>query len=190
MTWPWKAESLPDVRRLAVERVAAGESVSEVADSLGVTCRSVQRWVRLCEVWGPDALLPKAKPGRPPKLNHAIARQLLAWVKRSPCDFGFPTERWTAPRLAAVLREREGVSVNHRYLNDWLARHGVTPQTPPRHALERDEDRIAHWIRYEWPRIKKRRAIFTQPSVLPMNPDSCWPRSFAPPWPRLARRHI
>ena len=46
MVSPWKAKSLPDVRRLAVGRVLGGESPGEVAESLLVTRRSVERWVR------------------------------------------------------------------------------------------------------------------------------------------------
>jgi transposase len=176
MTSPWKAESLPDVRRFAVQRVFSGELVSEVAESFGVTCRSVQRWVRVCLDRGQAALLPQPHPGRPPKLDDEITQALLSWVEQNPCDFGFPTERWTAPRLAAVLRQQHDVTVNHRYLNGWLRRHGVTPQTPPRQARERDEGLIAHWVRYQWPRIKKRRMTSTPPLVLPTKAGSCLPR--------------
>ena len=177
MILPWKAQSLPDVRRVAAERVAEGESPGEVAESLRVTRRSVERWVRAWEDGGAAALEPAPRPGRPPKLDDGQAREVLGWVRRSPCDFGFPTERWTAPRVAAVLRERLGVVMNHRYLNDWLARRGVTPQTPPRQAKERrDEALIGRWVRGEWPRIKKRPATSAPPSLLPTKPGCSWPR--------------
>jgi transposase len=176
MMLPWKAQSLPDVRRVAVQRVAEGESPGEVAESLRVTRRSVERWVRAWEDGGVAALEPAPRPGRPPKLDDGQAREVLGWVRQSPCDFGFPTERWTAPRVAAVLRERLGVEMNHRYLNDWLARRGVTPQTPPRQAKERDEGMIEHWVRCEWPRVKKRPAAWAPPSALPTRPDCSWPR--------------
>jgi transposase len=176
MMSPWKAESLPDVRRLAVGRMLEGESPGDIAESLRVTRRSIERWVRAWEGGGTTALEPTPRPGRPPKLDDGQAREVLAWVRQSPCDFGFPTERWTAPRVAAVLRERLGVVMNHRYLNDWLARRGVTPQTPPRQAKERDEALIEHWVRREWPRVKKRPAGWVRPSVLPTKRDCSWPR--------------
>ena len=176
MVSPWKAESLPDVRRLAVGRVLEGESPGDVAESLRVTRRSVERWARAWSDRGAAAVEPVPRPGRPPKLDEGQAREVLGWVRQSPCDFGFPTERWTAPRVAAVLRERLGVVMNHRYLNDWLARRGVTPQTPPRQAKERDEGLIEHWVRCEWPRVKKRRGACALPSALPTKRDCSWPR--------------
>ena len=176
MVSPWKAESLPDVRRLAVGRVLEGESPGEVAESLWVTRRSVERWGRAWADGGAAVQESVPRAGRPPKLDDERAREVLGWVRQSPCDFGFPTERWTAPRVAAVLRERLGVVMNHRYLNDWLARRGVTPQTPPRQARERDEGLIEHWVRREWPRLKKRPAAWAPPSALPTRPDCSWPR--------------
>lgn len=158
MAVPWTAGSLPDLRLVAVRRVLDGESPGAVADFLEVTRRSVERWVRAWRSGGDAALGPRPRSGRPPKLDECQAAEVLSWVDRSPCEFGFPTERWTAPRLAALVRERLGVGVNHRYLNDWLRRRGVTPQIPPRQARERDEAAIARWVAEDWPRIKKKSA--------------------------------
>lgn len=83
---------------------------------------------------------------------------MLAWLDRSPCAFGFATERWTAPRVAALIERDMGVSMNHRYLNDWLARRGITPQVPETVARERDQTLIDAWLRYAWPRAQNRRA--------------------------------
>jgi transposase len=176
MMSPWKAESLPDVRRFAVCRVREGQSPGEVAESLRVTRRSVERWVRAWADGGDVALDTAPRPGRPPKLDDEQAREVLQWVRRNPCDFGFATERWTAPRVAAVLRRRLGVVMNHRYLNEWLARRGITPQTPPRQAKERDDGLIERWVGDEWPRIKKRPTTSAQPWLLRTKPGCSWPR--------------
>ena len=81
---------------------------------------------------------------------------VLHWLDRRPTEFGFVTERWTAPRVASVIRHRLGVSMNPRYLNTWLRERGITPQVPPRLARERDESVIAHWLTHTWPGIKKK----------------------------------
>ena len=60
--------------------------------------------------------------------------------------------------MASLIERRWGVRMNHRYLNDWLWRHGrVTPQVPERRPRERDEGAIRRWIDGRWPLIKKRR---------------------------------
>lgn len=159
MQQPWTMETLEPVRQLAVQRVLEGEPPTEVADFLNVSVRSVQRWMHDWREEGDVALASRPKSGRPCKLSDCEAEQVLCWVEQDPSDFGFPTERWTAPRLAWLIRQRLGVTLNHRYLNTWLRHHGVTPQMPGRQAQERDEELIAGWVRYQWPRIKKRPGI-------------------------------
>jgi transposase len=39
-----------------------------------------------------------------------------------------------------------------------VGRLGWSLQRPERQARERDEEAIARWVAYEWPRIKKGRA--------------------------------
>jgi putative transposase len=128
-----------------------------VAELLGVSLRTVQRWWRAWRDDGAAAFAMRAGRGRPPKLSSVQADQVLSWLARSPGDFGFDTQRWTAVRVAELVERLLGVRMNHRYLNDWLARRAVTPQIPARQAAERDEAAIERWKRWEWPVIKKRR---------------------------------
>ena len=145
------------VRQLAVTWVEEGDGPDEVAAHLGVSERSVWRWVASWRRDGPRGLAPKPGRGRPAKLTPAQARRVLGWLDRSPCAFGFATERWTGPRVAAVVARELGVTMNHRYLNDWLARRGITPQVPEPVARERDQAAVDAWLRHAWPRVKKRR---------------------------------
>jgi putative transposase len=156
---PRMALSPEQRRRLAVELTLAGEAPEHAAEVLGVSERSVWRWAAAYREGGDAALASRPGRGRPPKLSAAQARQVLGWVEgRSACDFGFVTDRWTAPRVAALIGTHFGVSMNHRYLNDWLWRHGrITPQVPERRPRERDEEQVRRWVDQQWPAVKKRR---------------------------------
>jgi len=146
------------VRRLAVARTLDGDEVQDVATSLGVSERSVWRWLGRWRTAGDAALVDAARPGRPPKLTPSQEVRVLGWLDRSPTAFGFTTERWTATRVASLIGRTFGVRMNHRYLSRWLGARGITPQLPQRVPRERDQARIDAWVTGEWPLIKKKRA--------------------------------
>lgn len=156
MTTSWTAQELEKRRRLAVDRVNAGYSQTEVAAFLGVEARSVRRWMKAYRQGGDEALAAKPRAGRPAHLTPTQAHTVLGWFGHSPTTFGFPTELWTAPRVASLIQERFGVRFNHRYLCAWLTQRGITPQKPERQARERDQARIDRWITDDWPRILKK----------------------------------
>ena len=142
-------------RRLAVERVRSGYTQQEVADFFGVHVRSVQRWMQTYREHGLRGLKPTPVTGRPPRLSAEQERQVLGWFRRSPREFGFPTELWTAPRVAQLIQRKFRKKFHPRYINEWLARRRITPQKPERQARERDDREVRRWLREEWPRIKK-----------------------------------
>jgi transposase len=152
------AMSPEQLRLLAVTRAMDGDEVEDVADSLCVSRRSVWRWLGVWRRHGEAGLATRPGQGRPPKLSGRQTRTVLNWVTHgNPRDFGFVTERWTAPRVALLIARRFGVRMNHRYLNDWLLRHGqITPQVPDRRPRERDQRVIDAWVDEQWPRIKKK----------------------------------
>ena len=149
-------QELENRRRLAVERVNAGYSQSEVASFLGVDPRSVRRWMKAYRDGGLKALEANPRPGRPPKLTGRQAETVTNWFQQSPTNFGFRTELWTARRVTQLIHQHFGVSFNHRYICSWLAGHDITPQKPQRRARERDQTRIDRWIALDWPRILKK----------------------------------
>jgi transposase len=161
MISPRMASSTEQVRRIAVSMIVDnGGLPADVAEELDVSERSVWRWLKRWRTrgrLGDDALAIRSGRGRPAKLDARQAASVLRWIEHSPCDFGFATERWTAPRVAAVIEQRLGVHMNPRYLNRWLGSRGITPQIPPRVPRERDDALIAAWLAHAWPGIKKRR---------------------------------
>jgi transposase len=166
MLMPRKALPAEGVRLLAVRLVLEGEAADEVALRLNVSERSVWRWLgrwRRRGRLGDGALAVRPGRGRPPKLDPSQAARVLRWLDGRATDFGFVTDRWTAPRVASLIESRLGVRMNHRYLNDWLRRRGITPQVPPRQARERDEGVIGAWLSHTWPGIKKKYADAARP---------------------------
>jgi transposase len=143
-------------RRLAVQRLTAGYSIQEVADFLGVAPRSVRRWLAAYCRHGDDGLTAQPVPGRSPKLTTTQEKIVLRWLSDVPTEYGFPTDLWSASRLAQLINQEFGVSFNPDYLSTWLRQRGYTPQKPRRVPRERDDAAIAQWLTQDWPRIKQK----------------------------------
>jgi transposase len=143
-------------RRLAVQRVLEGYPTQEVAEFLDVDPRSVRRWVAAFRQEGSAGLRAQPPSGRPPKLSPTQEKILLRFLAERATEHGFPTDLWTGPYLAQLIRREFGVPLNPQYLTVWLRNRGFTPQRPRRVPRQRDPEAIAAWLENDWPRIKKR----------------------------------
>ena len=146
-----------EARRLrAAELLAQGRSQAEVAELGGVSRERVRRWPRRLAQGGVAALRRRRAGGRPPRLSAGqvgqVERALLDGAKAN----GFATDLWTVDRVAQVVERLTGVRLARA--STWRLLHqrlGWSLQRPERKARERDEEAIARWVAYEWPRIKK-----------------------------------
>jgi transposase len=142
---------------LAVERVNEGRSQKEVAEFLGVAKSTISGWLKTYREQGRLGLASKSRSGRPRRLSAEQEDEVLSWFSRSPTEFGFDSELWTAPRVTKLIYQQWKIRFHVRYINQWLAQRRITPQKPCRQPRERDEAKIRHWVRYQWPRLKNGR---------------------------------
>jgi transposase len=154
-------EQLEERRLEAGRLLRAGRlSQAQIARRLGVSRAAVSQWAERLPSC-PHGLAPlrrRLKPGRPPRLTPPQWRELLTVLAQGAMHSGFDTERWTMPRVRALIRRRWGVTYHTDYLWVRLRALGWTPQVPSVRASERDEELIRAWLDRDWPRIKKRLA--------------------------------
>jgi transposase len=81
---------------------------------------------------------------------------VLRWLDDCPTEHGFPTDLWSAGRLAHLIHQEWGIRFHEHYLCAWLRQRGYTPQKPRRVPREAAPEAIAAWLATDWPRIKKR----------------------------------
>ena len=146
-----------EARRLrAAELLAQGRSPAEVAETVGVSRESVRRWQTRLAEGGVAALRRRRAGGRPPKLSEEQAAQVEQALGDGAKAAGFATDLWTLDRVVQVVERVTGVRLARASV--WRLLHqrlGWSVQRPERKARERDEEAIARWVAYEWPRIKR-----------------------------------
>jgi transposase len=99
--------------------------------------------------WGERALAPKPVPGAPRKLTDAQCEPLVQLLLQGARANGFPNELWTLKRLAAVIQVHFGVRYHPTHAWKILRGLGWSCQVPERRAIQRDDQAIAHWTRYQ-----------------------------------------
>jgi transposase len=149
-------EQLESTRRRAVELVNDGKSQRLVAEMLGVHVVTLARWMAAYRADGDKALSAKPAPGRPRLLTPEQDAQILCCLGEKPTAHGFPTDLWTARRVAELIKKKFGVVYHPSYLREWLTQRGYSPQRPARKARQRNEPNIQHWVKNEWPRVQKK----------------------------------
>lgn len=147
------SEQLDRRRQRALSLLRRGLGPTDVAKRVGATPQSVCRWRR-------ESKRPKRKrrgrpPGRPARLSAGELRRLVVALKRGAYAAGYAEDYWTLDRIAHVIWEM--FQVRYRSSSVWylMQRLGWSSQKPQRRGLARDENAVAHWKRYAWPRIKK-----------------------------------
>jgi transposase len=127
----------------------------EVAAKVGSSTSSVCRWKQMLTDEGPEALAAKPVPGRPPKLQQGQCQKLLDILLAGAMAYGYPNEIWTLKRIARVILREFGVRHHPNHVWRILRALRWSCQVPERRPVQRDEQAVEHWNRYQWPHIKK-----------------------------------
>lgn len=151
-----RPKELEKRRHLAMELLRRGMQPVEVARRVGVDRRSVRRWKAAYRSQGESGIRAKPAPGRPSRLNAREKQRLLSWLERGAEAAGFSTDLWTCPRIAKLIRDRFDVSYHVDHVCRLLHLLGLSPQRPERRAIERDDEKIQHWIHSDWQYAKKK----------------------------------
>jgi transposase len=128
----------------------------DIGRALGVAEATVSRWLARARDGGPDALLARPGPGRPPGLSPDQKRLIPELLWHGAEAYGFRGEVWTCARVARVIAEEFGVRYHKDHVGRLLKELRWTPQVPIKRAIRRDEQAIARWRSEVWPELQRR----------------------------------
>ncbi len=114
-------EQLVDLQRLlrsrsapaAVQRracliweLAAGTSLAEASEAVGLHYTNAHRWVRRFLASGIQGLAEGTRSGRPPEYDVEATTEILKVATGHPGDLGLRFTTWSLPKLEEYLRQR------------------------------------------------------------------------------------
>ena len=104
--------------------VVEGQRPSWIVEVLGLTRMSLNRWMHGVNTAGVRFLVPKPRPGRPPRLTLAVRRDLSRHLEQSPQDFGLPRVQWDGPTLVVHLKRHFAIRLKVRQSQLWMHQLG------------------------------------------------------------------
>jgi transposase len=125
----------------------------DIAFALGVREETVSRWLARARDGGPEALLARSAPGRPPKLSDAQMHLIPEFLWHGAESYGFRGQVWTRARIAKVIEQEFGVRYHKGHVGRLLKELCWTPQVPVKRAVQRDEEAIRRWRVEVWPEL-------------------------------------
>jgi transposase len=127
-------------RGLAILHASRGQSVEEIARSLGVVRQSVYNWIdRYSRAGHLDALEDLPRSGRPARCSEDLQVVLEYLLESSPQDWGYFDVGWTVPLLQRQLFRATRYWLSEDTVRRELHRCGYVWKRP-RYELEPDPE--------------------------------------------------
>lgn len=145
----WEVLPLHLKRRLeAIWFLYDCDSTREVANDVGASQRSVQRWLSTWNSLGPNALLARKKPGPKRKIDREVFRQKLLPLI---LDFnGEARSNWTITEVQRALAHDSEIKVSRPTLERAFRRFGYPPRPPQRTPSAVAKADIPHDWKHPW----------------------------------------
>jgi transposase len=125
--------------RLQIVLMAArGRRPAEIAEDLGVSTRTVPRWLNAYLERGLDGLRPKKAKGNPAKVPAGLADEIREWIIGGPAACGLDRANWTYEELAGHLFTAHGIDASRSAVLRFCKRLGVRVYRPTYRFLRAD----------------------------------------------------
>lgn len=136
------------IRLNALRSLLLGISRATVCQQFCRTERMVRLWIEMFNRGGIDALITRARPGRPRKVTLERVRDLLLPVLENPATAG--QVHWTGVKIHGYLQEQLSLELGYRTAVRWLHElnfHLRVPQPWPERQNEEERKKFQEELR-------------------------------------------
>jgi len=135
-----------------------GHTTSQIAQVLKVHRSSVPLWIEQWNVQQERGLLEGHRSGRPTGLDETQREQLQDILDSGPVAYGLETGVWTSPVISRVIAEEFDLHYHPGHVRKLLKQLGYSVQRPTTRLVQAEAARKNRWVRYAYPRLKKKPA--------------------------------
>ncbi|QEL17519.1 helix-turn-helix domain-containing protein [Limnoglobus roseus] len=115
-----------------------GRRPADIVADLGISTRTVPRWLNADHEHGLDGLRPRKARGAAPKVPASLAAEVKRWVIDGPAACGLDRANWTYAELADHLFKTHGVAASRSAVLRFCKKLGVRVYRPTYRFLRAD----------------------------------------------------
>lgn len=128
------------VRAIMVRLSNEGQSVTQIAQTLGCSRQTVLNQIERYEQASVAGLEDKPRPGAPAKADAEYIKKLKEAVSSDPRKLGYRFSNWSVERLQKHLCKQTQVQLTPNYLNELMLKHRIVYRKP-KHSLSDKQDK-------------------------------------------------
>ncbi len=113
-------------RARMILRASEGLRPWEIAERVGCTRETVEKWIARFNAEGALGLFDRPRSGRPRQQPLGEVLQVVEAATARPDQLGLPFSSWTLAKLRRYLREEHALFLSREGLRQVLARHGLS----------------------------------------------------------------
>lgn len=133
-----------------------GQSSGKIAEVLKRPRSRVSQWLKDYEEHGYEGILEGHRSGRPARLTSEQKKILGDLIDSGPVAYGSLSGIWTSILIAEVIQDEFSITYHPGHVRKLLSSLGFSMQRPKRLLARADPEKQNRWIRYTYPRIKKK----------------------------------
>jgi transposase len=115
-----------------------GRRHQDIAADLGVSTRTVQRWLNAYLDRGLYGLRPRKAPGAAGHIPRSLDPVIRQWVIDGPAEYGLDRANWTHAEIADLLLKAHGLRTSRSAVQRACRRLGIRPYRPTYRFLRGD----------------------------------------------------
>jgi transposase len=136
-----------------------GHTTRQIAQVLKIHRSSVPLWIEHWNQQREQGLLEGQRSGRPTGLTDAQREQLQDILDSGPVAYGLETGIWTSPVIGRVIADEFDRRYHPGHVRKLLKQLGYSVQRPTTRLVPADPIRKNRWVRYTYPRLKKKPGV-------------------------------
>lgn len=125
----WSQSRTEAARRVERARIILlaheGQSVPQIAQTLGVSQKMVRQWLKRFAEWGLAGLEDTPRSGAPPRYTAEVKAQIIAAALTNPLAVGQKFGSWTFERLNRYIREELHIHMKKTRMFEILQEEGL-----------------------------------------------------------------